>query len=350
MSLKILFVGMRWDYKQPERGSSFEYVNLFGALEKMDGVDAELFPFDELERTRGRRGMNEELLRRANEVSYDLIFFFLYELEFEPSTIETLSSLTTTFNWFADDHWRFHTYSKHWARYFTFVGTTDEETLNLYDTHGVGNAILTQWGCNHHFFRPVDTERDIGISFVGQTHGDRRETIDKLRSHGLEVSTWGSGWPAGRLTDEEMISVFSRSRVNLNLGGASQRARAFERLLFLIRPHGKVTLRPTQIRDNARGLAAQARPQIKGRNFEIPGCRTFLLTSDVAGLDRFFQVGSEVETFSSHAELLEKCRYFLHNDREREDIAVSGYRRVIKEHTYERRFEELFRKMGLPRS
>ena len=34
--------------------------------------------------------------------------------------------------------------------------------------------------------------------------------------------------------------------------------------------------------------------QIKGRNFEIPGCGGFLLTDYVPGLERYFQIGEEI--------------------------------------------------------
>lgn len=346
MSLRVLFVGMRWDYKDPTRGSSFEYMNLFQSMQQMDGVDAELFAFDELEQSLGRARMNQELLRRAGRDSYDLIFFFLYEREFDPATVKKLTSHTTTFNWFADDHWRFHTYSKHWAPHFSYIGTTDERALDLYASHRLQNVIATQWACNHHIYRPLDVPRDLDTSFVGQAHGDRPQIVNDLRAAGLEVGTWGSGWEAGRLEHDDMIRVFSRTKVNLNLGGASTPAGPVDAALFLFRPHGSLILHPGRIRDNARGLAAKRRPQIKGRNFEIPGCRGFLLTSEVAGLESFFRVGTEIETFSSQPELVEKCRYFLVHEDEREEMATAGYERVLKHHTYERRFRELFRVMG----
>ena len=59
-----------------------------------------------------------------------------------------------------------------------------------------------------------------------------------------------------------MIEVFSRSRINLNLSNASN---------------------PWWRRWRRR------RDQIKGRNFEVPGCGGFLLTQPADDLERYFE-------------------------------------------------------------
>jgi len=42
-----------------------------------------------------------------------------------------------------------------------------------------------------------------------------------------------------------------------------------------------------------------------------------------------------------------KIRYYLEHDEEREKIAMAGYQRTLGEHTYEKRFEQIFKTIGL---
>jgi spore maturation protein CgeB len=86
--------------------------------------------------------------------------------------------------------------------------------------------------------------------------------------------------------------------------------------------------------------------QIKGRNFEVPGCGSLLLTDAVPRLDEYYCIDKEVVCFRSSKELTEKIRYYLSHDDEREAIAAAGYARTLKEHTYERRFIDIFDKMN----
>jgi spore maturation protein CgeB len=346
--MRVLFCAMRWDYKQPDRGDSFEYTNFWDSLRRYDGVEARLFAFDELESKLGREGMNQALLKQVEEFRPELVFFFMYEDEFLPETVDRVTAKTTTVNWFADDQWRFGTYSRHWAPHLTWVATTDEMAAQSYKRLGFTNVIKTQWGCNNHIYRPLDLVRDIDVSFVGQPHGDRPNTIAAIRAAGFDAKVWGFGWDSGRLSQEEMIEVISRSRINLNLSNAS-RERGFRHLagMFVARKGTLVAPRIGEIRQNLKQYRAKARDQIKGRNFEIPGCNSFMLTSYVDGLDEYFVPGKEMVMFSDVDELISKIRHYLSFPDEREATASAAYERTLAEHTYHRRFKDMFLQMGL---
>lgn len=346
--MRVLFVGMRWDYKQPARGDSFEFTNFWDSLNRFPGVEAELFPFDEIEAELGRAGMNRALLRRVEETEPQVVFFFFFTDEFDPDVVDRITARTITVNWFADDQWRFEIYSRGWAPHLTWVATTDEVAAYKYERAGFTNVVRTQWGCNHHTYRPLAVERDLDVAFVGQPHGDRRETIQMLRDAGMKVDAWGFGWEQGRLTQDEMIEVFSRSKVNLNLSNAS-RATSPKQIagLFLRRRGPLVVPAFGKIRANLREFRSKRRDQIKGRNFEIPGCRTLLVTTRVPGLEEYFDLEREVATFESKGELLEKVRYYLDHPEEAEKVALAGYERTLRDHTYEKRFTDMFTQMGL---
>ena len=88
--------------------------------------------------------------------------------------------------------------------------------------------------------------------------------------------------------------------------------------------------------------------QIKGRNFEVPGCGGFLLTGQAENLADYYRPGEEVACFADRADLVRQVRYYLYHEAERARIAAAGHRRTLAEHTYVHRLTAIFERMGLP--
>jgi spore maturation protein CgeB len=332
--VRILYVAMAHDYGEPDRGPSFEETNFRSALE---GMGHELVAFDFMERARvaGKPAMRRELVAAAAEARADVAFFFLFTDELDTATIEAVrrEGGGPTVNWFADDHWRFDNYTRHMAPAFDLAVTTDADSLPKYEAIGLGERVLlSQWACNRYAYTRVSTELEHDVTFVGQPHGNREKIIERLRAAGHDVECWGFGWPAGRLDHEGMVRVFSTSRVNLNLSNSSTPPN---------------TLRVRVGRLLGRGPKGPPPAQIKGRNFEVPGCGGFLLTERLPHLERYFELGREVAVYDGPDDLVEQVGYWLSHDSERAAVAEAGYRRVLAEHTYDHRFEEIFRRLGL---
>ena len=315
---KILYVAMHFDYGRKDWGTGFEFNNFYGTLQRMP-VELIEFDFMTILQENGRMGMNNLLLETARRENPDLIFFCLFTDEIDRKTIGELTERCATFNWFCDDHWRFNNFSKYYAPYFSFISTTDIHALPKYEKIGYRNALLTQWACNHYdYVRMPDIEKDLEVTFVGQSHGNRKRLIRSLLKNGIDVATYGRGWAHGRVSQQEMIEIFNRSNLNLNLAASSRNLHTLFRM----------------------------KDQIKGRNFEIPGCGGFLLTNYVDGLERYYEIGKEIVCFGSKTDLAEKIKYYLLHEDEREQIAGKGYERTRNDHTYEKRFYEIFSAMG----
>jgi spore maturation protein CgeB len=332
--MRILYVAMTDDYGDPGRGLSFEHTNFYTALE---GMGHEVIQFDFMRRKAavGKRRMNAELIARAGEVRPDVSFFVLFTDEIPPGTVEQVAreGRAPTVNWFADDHWRFENFTRHYAPSLTWSVTTDADSLARYHAIGCENVIRSQWACNRYAYAKVGDELEHGVTFVGQPHGDRREVIARLEAAGHEVECWGYGWPAGRLDHEQMVRVFSSSRVNLNLSNSSTADRSLR---------GRVRRLVRRIDDGG------PRPsQIKGRTFEVPGTGGFLLTDRVPHLEEYFELEREVAVFDSTDDLVARVGWWLEHPEERQAVADAGYRRVLAEHTYDHRFREIFAAMGL---
>jgi spore maturation protein CgeB len=77
------------------------------------------------------------------------------------------------------------------------------------------------------------------------------------------------------------------------------------------------------------------------RAFEIAGCGGFQLVTHVPVVTEHFEPDSEVVTFSSAAELVEKVAYYLQNPEKAAAIAARGQIRAHRDHTYEHRLDKL---------
>jgi spore maturation protein CgeB len=77
------------------------------------------------------------------------------------------------------------------------------------------------------------------------------------------------------------------------------------------------------------------------RIWDILGCGGFLLTNYQQEIPEYFEIGKDLETFGSEAELLEKTAYYLTHEEERAQIAANGYKKVKELHTWKTRAEQI---------
>ncbi|MGP8126071.1 MAG: glycosyltransferase [Nitrososphaerales archaeon] len=328
------------------------------------GNDIIYFDFLTLISKYGKKGMNQRLLEVARAQKPDLMFSVLFTTELEYDTIGELSqnSETTTVNWFADDHWRFDNFSRFWAPSFDWSITTSNDAMGKYDSIGYRNVIKSQWACNHFLYKKLNLPYKYDLTFVGQPHSNRRQVIENVRRQGVPINVWGTGWESGRISQEELICVFNQSRINLNLSNASM-SLADSKVLGLV-PQSLLPViarLPFKAKSQLKSIASHVlagridaggkagySTQIKGRNFEVPGCGGFLLSGPSENLEDYYEVGKEVVCFDGERDLLQKSRYYLKHQEEREAIAAAGHSRTLREHTYVHRFDAIFRRVGLP--
>lgn len=349
--MRVIFCGLKNEYGKPELGPSFEYQNFFDALMCMEGVEASFFAIDEEISRFGRDEANSRLIITVEEQKPDLLFCFLFTEEIKKETITYITNKTSTktFNWFADDHWRFPIYSRYWAPLFTVISTTDSMSVPKYKKLGINNVIKTQWAANTNLYKPQDSGLNTSkhyITFVGKKYGPREDYISALVNHNLPAAGYGSGWKGGRIDFKEMLDIFSFGEINLNFTESSPWT--FNNLsksivkLIVSKEFGKYKFVGHRIGSNLASLRGSLRRQIKGRTFEVPACGGFLLTSQADNLGTYYEIGKEIEVFNSSSEMVDKCKFYLNHPEERNKIAKAGYERTLKDHTYIQRFTEIF--------
>jgi len=79
------------------------------------------------------------------------------------------------------------------------------------------------------------------------------------------------------------------------------------------------------------------------RLYEVTGSGALLLTDWKTNMDEIFSPGIECVAYRDTADCVQQANFYLQNDEKREQIAQAGRRRVIAEHTYEHRVDELLR-------
>ena len=77
------------------------------------------------------------------------------------------------------------------------------------------------------------------------------------------------------------------------------------------------------------------------RIFDILGCGGFLMTNFQSELSDYFEIGTDLEAYSSMEELVDKCAYYLEHENIRKQIARNGYEKVCANHTYIHRLKEM---------
>lgn len=305
----VLYVGIRYDYGFKDQGLSFEHYNFLHTISNMD-LNFIYFDYDRLMRKFGSEKMSKILLEAVHFYRPDYIFYFHFKdwIPHEAWREVSQESGSRTIIWLSDDHWRYEESRTVWEL-FDLVVTTDTDGLEKRRREGRDNVVLSQWGCNQFLYRKADLPKAYDVSFIGSNYGNRGEFIEFLRSNGVEVVAFGSGWSgSGRVSQSELIRILNQSKICLNISFAGK--------------GGKV--------------------QIKGRDFEVPGTGSMLLTKRVQGIDRYFKPGEEIVTYEDEADCLAKIRQYLADDAARERIADAGHRRALKDHTIERRLRDIF--------
>lgn len=91
----------------------------------------------------------------------------------------------------------------------------------------------------------------------------------------------------------------------------------------------------------------EIRTAIPLRCMDIMGAGGFLLSNYQPELAELFENGTEMVMYESHADALDKIEYYLSHEKEREEIAANGKRKIEKNYTYDIAFHKIFELCGL---
>lgn len=323
MIKKILYIAFQYDYGKKENGYAINYKAWYENFVKIgyevDALFYEDYSIEELQ---------NKIINRANEIKPDLIFFILQKNQIEFSTLKTLkeSNFFIT-NFFGDDQWRFDNFSYKFAPYFNACITTDKFSIDKYKEIGQQNIIRSQWASLSSSVNYENIKYKYNVSFIGGANIYRKWFVNELFKRGIKVHCFGNGWDNGRVTYEQMESIFLRSKISLNISNSTNYD-----IRYLLS-----NLRNLFFTVKAINKGGKNSSQTKARNFEIPVQGGFQLTDYVPTLEDYFNIGKEVICYNNIDEAETLINYYLKHNEEREHIKICGIKKAREFHTFEHR-------------
>ncbi|HSV98643.1 MAG TPA: glycosyltransferase [Sedimentisphaerales bacterium] len=155
-------------------------------------------------------------------------------------------------------------------------------------------------------------ERDIDVIFIGATHPNKMPLITRVKKafgrrcvlHGLTswkrnlYFAWKYRFPHWIMpvAVSDYVKYYQRAKIGFN-----------------VHNRGKYTLG---------GF----------RFYELPGNGVMQISDGDEYLPHFYDVGNEIVAYSDVDDLIDKIRYYLANEEERNRIAVNGYGRVMRDY------------------
>ena len=83
------------------------------------------------------------------------------------------------------------------------------------------------------------------------------------------------------------------------------------------------------------------------RVFDVLACGGFILTEHCEALSEVFDIGSEVESYSSMDEMIQKIEHYLEHPDEARAIGERGRQRVLRDHSIASRVRYMLSAAGL---
>lgn len=186
---------------------------------------------------------------------------------------------------------------------------------------GAKNIHTLFGGANADIFRPINIKQDIDIFFYGNGREYRDEWIKKMisdASNDLSDKRFVvQGRNLGDIGKAESIADFGISKIRNNVC------------------RSKINLSIT------RSTMANLYATSSGRPFELAAMESCTISNPYNGIELWFEPGKEIFVINSYEEAIDLYRHLLNNDAKRLEVGRAARARVLKEHTYRHRAQEL---------
>jgi len=356
------------------------YRNLHEPLVDM-GCDVFLFPAEE-----GRRAMekNDDLLR--SEFSsrmldafrleharkpFDLAFFYLMDGMFDSAAIDEIKRqgvITTNFS--CNNIHQFYLV-ENISKHFDVNLYAEKDAKTKFDAIGV-NSLWWPMASNPKYFHPVDVPRTIQASFVGANYGQRGRYVYHLLKNDVDVQVFGPEWLGNMrkplrvaakrtlLSIKTLMSASLEERCHLSSTLSEYDFNRMVSCTFQDNFHdpisddemiglyssSHISLGFLEVYDSHNPNAV-VKKHLHLREFEAPTCGALYCTGFTEELAEMFEPDKEVIVYKDGDEMLSKIRFYLTHPQEADKIRRAARLRALSDHTYQKRFEQLFATIGI---
>ncbi|MFA5276314.1 MAG: glycosyltransferase [Candidatus Omnitrophota bacterium] len=256
------------------------------------------------------------------EKSIDIVVCYLSGRSVDKKVLmDICSNVPAMINFSWDDklHYRGERIDGQWSGPAALADAVDLNLTNAPEScikYAVDGGLAMFWpeAASVEIHKPQDVYFEFDVSFIGKRYGWRPELVKTLNRSGIKVKCFGDGWENKALSQEEMVRLYSRSRINLGFSGV--------------------------------GYAKNVKC-LKGRDFEVPMNGGLYLTQENPELNLVYEVGREIVVYRDARDCVDKIKWLLNNPDEAEKIREAGRERALKDHTWEKRFSDVFRLLGV---
>lgn len=262
---------------------------------------------------------NKSLLSFCRKIKPDILFTTKGVIIYPETLIKIKAIGAVLVNWFFEnvDHQNYNRWFLKTHQYYDYFFNYDPAIKEKYKSN---NLKYLPVAVNHDYYKVRDlNEKERGfyncdVCFVGALYPEREKLLSEVKKLGVNLKIFG--W-----------KNWASSSLNENYCG------------------------PLSVKDTAKAyfsakisLNSNLQPQNGGVNlktFEIPASGGFQISDNQPELKNIFEPGKEVETYETTSELLDKIKFYLSNEDKRNQIALAGYQRVLKDHTLEHRVKKI---------
>lgn len=313
----------QWHQNRVDVANEMGYnVNLFNMT---DHYSYTIFPYLDKKWKKRERRLMEFYDKLGEAISSSDIFIHYNGALIHPGFLEQFNNFKVYHC--ADDPDASKVLSKPVASYYDACAISNPACIDMYNS----------WGCKNVFFWPLggfhfDYKRDemhiddvldrkiplvyigskLGVSnirYIGRFLGlyQKKMFFNKLEKRFPQLLAYGDGWKNGRISDEEIIEIYQKSLIGINI-------------------------------HNSLG-------PINGRLYDLAAFGICQICDNKKNLNSVFEEGKEIIGFETTKECFEKINYYLEHPEEAIMIGQAAQQRFMNDYTTEAIWNGFFRKL-----
>ncbi|PAE26333.1 MULTISPECIES: glycosyltransferase [Bacillaceae] len=220
---------------------------------------------------------------------------------------------------------------------YDYIFTIDTAAMDFYIQKGHQHTFHLPLGTSTEIFKPVQVEPAYksDICLLGFPYPERVKLIQVLlQKTPYKIKVIGE-WrhTLVRLKNHPRLEVHD-SWVKPSIA-----AKYYNGAKIVLNTH-----RPYNLTQNKNRIGIKGN-SINNRTFDVAACGGFQLIEYKEDLPIHFIEGKEIVSFKTEEELLQKINYYIKHEKQRKEIAKLASKRVLKEHTFEKRLEDMLSKL-----
>lgn len=169
---------------------------------------------------------------------------------------------------------------------------------------------LLPFACSTQLHKPMNIVKKYDVIVVGGARPERVVALNELKKH-YNIGVYGGGWP----------SSYNAIKVN-----------GLDHAKALNTGHIYISF----------GQTAAGFTNVKVGLFEAAACKIVLMTNELKEVKKYFNIGTEVITFSNTHDLIRKIGRLLNDPERMNKLKIASYKRFLKDHQWKNRWENLF--------